>query len=642
MPATAPYGSWTSPITADRLVEAFVGLPYSTVHGDSAYWLESRPSEGGRQVIVRRGPDGDNVDVLPPDFSARTLVHEYGGACFAVHGDAVLFSNFADQRLYRITPGTPPSPITAEPPTPRSVRWADPVVTPDGMWLVAVRERQGDEVVNDVVAVPLAGGEPTVIAEGHDFFGSPRVSPDGAKVAWVSWDHPRMPWDGTELWEASLLKGADAARLVAGGVEESISQPCYAPDGTLHFVSDRTGWWNLYADDGHRGRPLAPLDAEFSGPDWTFGQASYTFGNDGSLVATWSGDTGQCLGIVGAGGLETVRTPFSSFASLAPRPGGVVAIVGSGTMAPAVVEIDLPSGAYRVLKASRSGGVDPAYLSVPRSVEFPTDGGLTAHAIFYPPTNADFVGPPDERPPLIVLSHGGPTGAARTTLDYGIQFWTSRGIAVVDVDYGGSTGYGRAYRQRLQGRWGVLDVDDCVNCALWLAAQGEADGARLVIRGGSAGGYTTLCAVTFRDVFAAGSSHYGVADAGALARDTHKFESRYLDGLIGPWPGAQDIYEARSPIFHTDQLRTPLILFQGLEDAVVPPNQAEMMAAALDAKGVPHALVMYEGEQHGFRKAANIIRTAGLELAFFGRVLGFEPANNIEDLVIVHAEALAH
>lgn len=641
MTTTAPYGAWRSPITPELLVEDVVTLGFPRVEGDITYWVETRPSERGRQVVVALGPEGTPRDVIPAGFSARTLVHEYGGACVAVHDGAVMFSNFEDQRVYRIADGSAPVPVTDLPPEPRTVRWADQIVTTDGALLIAVRERHlPGEVVNDIAAVPVEGGPVRVIAEGHDFFSAPRQSPDGARLAWLSWDHPRMPWDGTELWEASL-DGA-SPRLVAGGDGESISQPRYAPDGTLHFVSDRTGWWNLYADDGGSGRPLAAMDAEFAGPDWVFGQSTYTFLDDGTVVAVWSAGGRQHLGMLGPDGFGEVETPFGWFGAVVPRKAGIVAVGGGPGLAPAVVEIDLPTGEHRVLKRSRRSEVDPGYVSLPRPVEFPTEGGLTSHALFYPPANRDFRGPDDERPPLLVLSHGGPTGAARSTLDYSIQFWTSRGVAVVDVDYGGSAGYGRDYRQRLQAAWGVVDVDDCVNAARWLAANGEVDGRRMSIKGGSAGGYTTLCAVTFRDVFAAGSSHFGVADVGALARDTHKFESRYLDGLIGPWPEARAVYEARSPIFHTELMRTPLILFQGLEDAVVPPNQAEMMAAALDAKGVPHALVMYEGEQHGFRNAENITRTAGLELGFFGCVLGFTPADAVPELDLRHAEALRH
>jgi dipeptidyl aminopeptidase/acylaminoacyl peptidase len=637
---TATYGSWRSPITSDMLVERVVGLAYPTVAGPLRYWLEGRPNEGGRYVVVCRQPDGTAADVFPAGFSARTLVHEYGGRSYAVQGQTVFFSNFADQRVYRVEPDAAPTPITAEPESPAAVRYADPVVSPDGNWLACVRERHSDgEVVNDLVVVATDGSFRTrVLAEGHDFFSSPRLNSDGTRLAWLSWDHPRMPWDGTELWEARVGPDfeVDRPRLVAGGPEESVSQPRYSPDGRLHYISDRTGWWNLYADHDGRPRPLAPMEAEFAKPDWVFGQSSYAFLADGTVVAAWSsGGLGQ-LGYLapGAVAFASVSTPFTEFGGLSPVESGVVAVAGSALVAPAVVEIALPGGGHTELKRSRSNAVSRDLLSAPQPIEFPTEDGLTAHALYYPPVNPDFVAPADERPPLMVISHGGPTSETESTLDYELQFWTSRGFAVVDVNYGGSTGYGRAYRERLRGKWGIVDVDDCVNVARWLADQGEVDGARMVIRGGSAGGYTTLCALTFRDVFAAGASYFGVADAGALARDTHKFESRYLDGLIGPWPDGRATYEERSPIFHTDQLRTPLILFQGLEDKVVPPDQAQMMADALLEHGVAFAHITFEGEQHGFRQAPNIKRAAEAELVFYGHVLGFAPADEIEPIEI--------
>ncbi|MEA3075270.1 MAG: hypothetical protein QOF60_178 [Actinomycetota bacterium] len=651
MTTTAPYGSWRSPITAALLVEQAVGLSQVVVDGADVYWNESRPSEGGRMVIVR----SPGVDVLPAGFSARTLVHEYGGQSYAVRDGVIWFSNFADQRLYRLEPGGDPVAITDEP----GARYADPVVSPDGDWIVCVRERHGvpgaSEAVNDIVRIPSGGGSVEVVAEGHDFFAAPRISPDGRSIAWLSWDHPNMPWDGTDLW----VDGTS----VAGGTDESISQPKWSPANRLHFTSDRTGWWNLYtAELSHpRDKPpprggaregrdfcaLANMEAEFGGPDWVFGQSTYAFvddGGDGTLVAVWSSAGGARMGVVRDGGVEPIDVPFTSISSVQAVEGGVVAIAGSATSAAAVVRIAVPSSGeveVEVLKRSRSATVDPAYLSVPQAIEFPTTGGLTAHALFYPPRNGDFAAPAGERPPLIVMSHGGPTSATSSLLNLSLQFWTSRGFAVVDVNYGGSTGYGRAYRQRLRGAWGVVDVDDCVNAARWLAGEGLVDGDRMVIRGGSAGGYTTLAALAFRrDVFAAGASHYGVANLEVLALDTHKFESRYLDGLIGPYPAARDMYVERSPIHHTDLLDRPMILFQGLDDKVVPPEQAEMMASALAERGVPFAYVAFEGEQHGFRSAATIVRVAEAELWFYGRVLGFGPADEIEPVRIENEEAL--
>ena len=669
----APYGSWSSPITTDRLVENVVGLSYPVVSDSGVYWAERRPSEGGRVCIVRRTAGGKCTDVFGPDYAARTLAHEYGGRPFTVHGDTVYFSNFIDQRLYRVVGDLEPEPITADSPVPRSFRYAAPVVTRVGHHIYCVRERHADpdlpkDVVNDLVVLASDGeAEPRVVAEGHDFFSAPALSPDGRHIAWLAWDHPRMPWDGTELWEAEL--GSDGLpinpRLVAGGAAESVTQPRYSPDGRLHFISDRTDWWNLYVDDERGGAPLYPAEAEFAFPEWQFGPSTYDFLADGTIAAVWQASGLGHLGVLrpaeqgqAALSCEEVETDYSLFGYIVSKGDSVVATAGSSSLPASVIEIAIPprspsasatppdarTGAKAVevtaLRTSRSDIVDASYLSQPEPIEFPTENGLTAYALLYRPKNPEFEAPPGELPPLVVTIHGGPTAAADAVLDYGIQYWTSRGFAVVDVNYGGSSGYGRKYRDRLRGAWGIVDLDDCVNCAKYLASEGIVDGDRLLITGGSAGGYTTLCAVTFRNVFAAGASLFGVADAGALARETHKFESRYLDGLIGPWPEARALYEERSPIFHVDQLRTPLILLQGLEDKVVPPEQSQMMADALREKGVPVTYVTFEGEQHGFRKAENIKRATEATLYFFGRVLGFTPAGDIEPVEIDNEAAL--
>jgi len=630
---TAPYGSWVSPVTAARLVDKAVSLGQVTVDGDDVYWNEGRPAEGGRQVVVRWDPWHEPVDVLPAGFSARSTVHEYGGASFAARDRVLWFANFDDQRVYRcdLTTADPPAPITPDPPTPRSVRYADLQVSPDGSRLAAVRERHLDsgQVANDLVLLAPDGpnAEPEVIAAGHDFYSAPRFGPDG-RLAWLSWDHPNMPWDGTELW----LSGHDTP--VAGGLDESISQPRWSPGGSLHWASDRTGWWNLYRD----GRIIVDDAAEYSGPDWVFGQSTYaTLASDGTVVAARARNG---LGELTVEGVPQ-PTAFSSFSSVqAFGSSGVVAVVASATMSPTLVRIDLRglrAGHVGVIRHSRPTTVDASYLSAPEPVTFPTDGGLEAHALFYPPANPDFEGPPDDLPPLVVMSHGGPTSAAQSDLNLKVQFFTSRGLAVVDVDYGGSSGYGRAYRRRLDGQWGVVDVADCVNAARHLAAAGRVDGSRMAIRGGSAGGFTTLCALTFSSgVFAAGASFYGVADLASLATDTHKFESRYLDRLVGPWPEAADVYRARSPIHSADRLSAPVIVLQGLDDKVVPPAQAEVLVEALRAKGLPFAYVTFEGEAHGFRKAETIVRAAEAELSFYGRILGFQPADDIEPVPIAN------
>ena len=637
-----PFGSWTSPITSDLLVGDVVTLANPVVETGCAYWIENRPSEGGRSVLVRRSANGKVSDVFGPDFAARTLVHEYGGLCYAVHRDTVFFSNFSDQRVYRLDRDGVPVPITAEPPTPRAWRYADYRVTPDGKYLIGVRERHEETVVNELVALSTDGsGDSWVVATDHDFFSSPTLSPDGSRLSWIAWDHPYMPWDTTLLYEADLDGFAlSDIHVVLANADESVIQPHYDAKGSLIFVSDRSGWWNLYQATAEGPKALYPCDGEFGQPAWVLGITNFVALRDGSLVVTWSEEGSSRLGVLSEKGMRDVAIEWPLVRTLATDGERVVASVASPVRAPAIVEVDLSSGATQIFKSGFENVVDPGYLSVPQFIEFPTEMGLSAFALYYPPTNQDFEGPEGEAPPLIVASHGGPTVGASSALSYNTQYWTSRGFAVVDVDYGGSVGYGRAYRERLQGAWGVVDLDDCVNAANYLVATQRANPHALLIHGGSAGGYTTLCALTFRSVFRAGASYFGVGDLSALAKDTHKFESRYLDGLVGPWPAAREIYEERSPIFHTDLLTTPMIIFQGLDDPIVPPNQAEKMVEALRQKGVPFAYLAYAGERHGLRQAKNITRAAEAELAFYGRVLGFAPADDIEPVEIENAAAL--
>jgi dipeptidyl aminopeptidase/acylaminoacyl peptidase len=622
-----------------------VSLDELSVDGEDLYWLEGRPLEGGRQVLRRSAAGAPPEDQLPPPLNVRTRVHEYGGGSYTVHDGTVWFSNFSDQRLYRQDPGTQPRPITPEPATPAGLRYADAVLDPGGGWLVCVREsHDGAEVTNELVALPADGpAAPHVLASGRDFYASPRLDPSGRRLAWLEWDHPRMPWDGTECMlagfdpDAGRLDGEPA--LVAGGADTSVAQPAWSPDGVLHFISDSSGWWNLYRAAAGRAEPLAPMDAEFAMPGWTLDQSTYAFLEDGTIVCLYGLGPVWRLGLIGpgAGAVTPLDLPFTSFypPRLRTTPAGRIAtFAGSATQAAALITVDPATAEHQVVQRSRDLRLDPADLSVPRPIEFPTEGRQTAYALYYPPANSSFQAPGGELPPLLVTSHGGPTAQVVDQLSLSVQYFTSRGFAVVDVDYGGSTGYGRAYRQRLRGQWGIVDTQDCINAARHLADQGLADPKRLAIRGGSAGGYTTLCALTFHDTFAAGASYFGVADVETLARDTHKFESRYLDGLIGPYPQAAELYRRRSPIHHTDLLSCPVILLQGREDAVVPPAQAEQMAGALDAKGIPHAYLAFEGEQHGFRRAPNIRRALEAELYFYGRILGFDLADPVEPVAI--------
>ncbi|MDP9327930.1 MAG: S9 family peptidase [Actinomycetota bacterium] len=626
----APYGTWSSPITPRMLASAAVGLSETAIDDGTIYWIEARPAEAGRMVVVRGDPFSSPTDVTPAGFNVRTKVHEYGGAGYCVHHGKVYFSNFDDQRLYRQEVGADPLPIT--PDTGGRHRYADGRVTADGTVLLCVRERHEEGgVVNELAAVPTSGGEPRTIVEGHDFFAAPRISPDGSALAWLAWDHPRMPWDGTELWIGDL--GSDGsvtgARKVTGGPDESIFQPSWSPSNELHFVSDRTGWWNLYRERDGAIDARRPMEAEFGWPAWVFGVSMYAFLADGRIVCEYSSDGLQHLAVLDPGNGELLDLDLPYTAIDYPylcSDGSQVAFVGGGPTIPtAVVTVDFGSRAVEVLRESEDVTIEPASLSTPRAIEFPTEGELTAWAHFYPPANADFTAPDGELPPLVVVSHGGPTSESTQAFDLRCQFFTTRGFAVVDVNYGGSTGYGRDYRRRLNGTWGVVDTMDCINAARFLAAEGLVDGTRLVIRGGSAGGYTTLCALVFHDDFATGASYYGLADLEPFATGgTHKFESRYLDSLIGPYPEAAELYRARSPIHFADMLSCPVILLQGLEDEVVPPRQAEIMVEALEAKGLPYAYLPFEGEQHGFRKAENIQAAHEAELSFYAQVFGFE------------------
>ncbi|HEU5004284.1 MAG TPA: prolyl oligopeptidase family serine peptidase [Actinomycetota bacterium] len=654
--ADLPYGSWPSPITAEMVATGGVRLDKVSWSGNDLYWLEGRSWEGGRYVIVRRDAAGTVADVFPAGFNARTLAHEYGGGSYWVHGESVFFANFEDQRLYRVEPGLAPTPITAAPELLRGDRYADGVVTPDGRWIVCVRERHGAgaEAVNELVILPTDGSAaPRAVAGGHDFFAFPRLSPDGRWLAWTCWDHPNMPWDGTVLMVASLAGDGTVgeARPVAGGPEESIFQPQFSPAGILYFISDRTGWWNLYADavPGQEARPVAPIEAELGVPQWVFGLSTYAFLASGALLCLVGGSGGTRLCRVAETAepeaerrtttYEDLGLPFRSFspAQLVGGGGGLAFLGGSPERGVAVVAYEPVSGATEIVRESLSVEVDPSYISVAEPIAFPStypSEGAVGHALYYPPVNPHVSAPAEERPPLVVMSHGGPTSATSSQLRLETQYFTSRGFAVVDVNYGGSTGYGRAYRDRLKGRWGVLDVDDCIGAAQYLVERGDVDGKRLAIRGGSAGGYTTLCALTFRDVFSAGASYYGVADAETLAQDTHKFESRYLDSLIGPYPEAAELYRERSPIHFTDRLSCPLIILQGLEDKVVPPAQAQEMVAALQAKGLPFAYLPFEGEQHGFRRAETIQRALEAEAYFYAKVFGFSLADDVDPVAI--------
>lgn len=643
VPQTKPYGSWTSPISPDLIVAESVGLGQIALDGEDVYWVETRPSDGGRNVVVRLTPDGQITDITPSPFSARTRVHEYGGGAFAVTKGVVFFSNFSDQRVYRQELGGAPQAITAE----VDIRYADYCIDHLRNRVICVREDHtmfGQEATNTIASLDANGQAPQqILVSGNDFYSSPRLSPDGSKLAWLTWHHPNMPWNGTELWVAPVADGGTLGEAIriAGGVAESIFQPEWSPDGYLCSVSDRTGWWNLYRWDGGdalESEPLLAMDAEFGKPQWVFGACCYGFDSANRIICAYN-QRGwwRLAGVdVASRRLEPIDVPYTEMGrgDLKVAAGKVVFEAGSPTKPMSLLRLDLNTGNLETLRVADSAQMDSSYLSYPETVEFPTEGERTAYAYYYPPCNGDFAAPTDEKPPLLVKTHGGPTAAASAALNLQIQYWTSRGFAVLDVNYGGSTGYGREYRQRLNGQWGITDVEDCVNAARYLVRQGLADERRMAIDGGSAGGYTTLAVLTFRDVFQAGASYYGVSDLEALAKDTHKFESRYLDTLIGPYPQMRDLYRARSPINFTQQLSCPLILLQGMEDRIVPPNQAEMMFEAVRQKGIPTAYISFEGEQHGFRRSENIKRALEAEFYFYSKVFGFEPADQMEGIPI--------
>ncbi len=673
-----PFGAWASPISARDVAEGARRIDDVAAAGDDVCWIERRPEEGGRNVLVRRGADGETRTLTPDGFDVRSRVHEYGGGAFcllpvpvpvensATNDDRSLgartfwsasgagprphaFVNFQDQRVYLATSAaTPPTPLTPA----DGAHYADLVFDPHRHRLIAVQERpnpaDGEEIAA-LVAIPLPAAAstdptsdplpPTELVAGADFYSSPRLSPDGARLVWLSWNHPDMPWDATELRLADLDDAGRpaASRAIAGGdpaAPEAVQQPSFDAHGRLTFISDRTGWWNLY----RLGEPLHPRAAEFGVPPWLFGMSTYAHAASGIVAACCEQGVWSLLFLPESGPAVPIPTPYTSITWLRAATDAVL-FLGAASDRPAeLVRLSLSGGgapsALEVL-ATTGPSPDPRYISRGRPIDFPSAAGRRAFAFFYPPKNDDARGPDGARPPLIVKSHGGPTSAAEHVYDTGVQYWTSRGFAVACVNYGGSTGYGRAYRESLRDRWGIVDVEDCAAAAEALADRGQVDPGQLLIRGGSAGGYTTLAALAFKDTFAAGASHYGVADLSALARDTHKFESRYLDRLVGPYPERSDLYDERSPLSARDGFSCPVIFFQGAEDRIVPPNQAESMVEALRARGVPVAYLLFEGEQHGFRRAGNIVRALEAELSFYGQVLGFEPAGPIEPVTLL-------
>lgn len=630
------YGSWKSSVTAEKIAAGTISLSQVVIDQEDIYWIEGRPTEGGRNTIVRRDKQGVVTDVIDSSHNARTRVHEYGGGSYVVSDGIIIYSNFLDQRLYRQGKTGRPTRLTS---SQSGQRYADAVVNNISNQLICVNEdhsksSSGDEPINQIVR--LSSVIPSlncheVLVSGSDFYSNPRINSSGTKLCWVQWNHPSMPWDGCELWVGDLTQdGLKSPIKVAGGDKEAVFQPEWSPDDKLFYVSDKSGWWNLYRLDTNLSKkvpePVFPSQAEYATPMWVFGMKTYGFISAERIICTYTNKGIWSLGVIDftLNKLTKFNLPYTDYSSINVLGDTAVFKAGSPKLSTAIVSIDVNSGAHLVISNPSTDMVQEEDISVPEIIEFPTENQLTAHGFFYPPKNRLFEGAKNTKPPLLVKIHGGPTGSTNSSLSPGIQYWTTRGFAILDINYGGSTGYGTPYRQRLDGKWGIVDVADCVNGAKHLVIRGDVDQNKLAIDGGSAGGFTTLAALAFSDVFKAGASFFGVTDLEALARDTHKFESRYLDRLIAPYPSQAAIWQDRSPINNIDKISSPVILFQGLEDKVVPPNQAESMVEALKSRGMQVAYIAYQGEQHGFRKAENIKRTLEAELYFYSKIFRFE------------------
>ena len=636
----APYGSWESPFAIERLTDGVVFLGEARRLDGVCWWLEGRPDEGGRQVLVRRDVDGSMVRQTPEGFNARCRVHEYGGAATLVSGDLVVVSDFSTGRLHRVSAPEVLVPLTPD----RQWRFADLDHDAARGLLYAVREDHEPDVVaahgewvNELVAIDLESGAISVIATGADFYAAPRLSPNGTSLAWLEWHHPNMPWDGTNLRLASVAEDGTIgpAATIAGGPSDWVSQPRWSPNGVLHFVAEPDGWMNLQRFVQGRVESIAPMEVEFASPDWIFGSAEYGFLPNGGILAIGRSRGRDLLyQIAPDGAWATFDLPFTELASISIDEDSAILRVAAPFQPARVVVLSLADGKIEVLRRATPTEPNEVDASTPSHVGFPSTGGRVAYGNYYPPHNTHFRAPDGELPPLIVTSHGGPTSAAFSGWITTIQLFTSRGYAVLDVDYGGSTGYGRAYRQSLNEEWGIVDVDDCVAGAEWLVGQGMADPMRLAIRGGSASGFTTLAALAFRRTFSAGTTLFGIGDLRSFVKDTHKFESRYLETMIGPWPATKQRYLDRSPALHADQIVAPVLVQQGAEDRVVPPAEAERIVDALWERRVPHAFILFPGEDHGFRGREAIIRSVGSELSFYGQIFGFTPADTIEPLEI--------
>ncbi len=627
---TATYGSWESPISAKIASSGALKFSEVKLAGGTVYWLEGRPMEKGRNALMSWSPSEGEKELLPSQFNVRNRVHEYGGGSLLIAGNDIYFINDEDQQIYCLRAEGEIKKITAQP----NARFADGAFNPDDGFLYYVMEEHGSQVDNSIVRIDPSHASVQKVASGFDFYANPRVSPDGKSLAYICWSHPNMPWDGTELYVLDLQ--SQKAKLVAGGVNESVVDPIWSREGELYYVSDRSNWWNIYREND--AQPLFAIEGEFALPQWIFGRSLIAFTNEGMIGSYIQAGQHAFARSSESGKWRNVDLPFTDVETLTVEGNQMAMIAGSPEIPEAIILYDLQTSKTSTVKISRSDQIDPRYISHPTAVQFPSAGGRVSHAFYYPPTNPNFKGNPGEKPPLIVHSHGGPTGHSSPLFSMGVLYWTSRGFAIIDVNYGGSTGYGRRYRDALKGAWGIVDVDDCTNAALYLADQGLADPKRLAIEGGSAGGYTTLAALAFRNVFQVGADYFGVSDLERLTLDTHKFESRYLEQLIGPYPADRATYIKRSPIYSVDTISCPIIIFQGDEDAIVPPSQSEEMYNSLIERNIPTAYLLYKGEQHGFRKAENIQRSLEAQLYFFSKVMGFPLSEKIESVNIVNLQ----
>ena len=637
MPKSAPYGSWKSPITPEVVSLKATAVRELNVDGRTAYWTEWRPAEGGRYVLMKGAPGIEATDAILGNYNVRSAVHEYGGGSFTVSDDTIFFSNFNDGRVYLQDKGGLVRPLTIE----GMKRYADFVYDKQRNKLICVCEDHSldDRIpINSLVSIDVRTGAEMVLTSGHDFYSTPRISPDGSKMAWLAWDHPNMPWDGTTLYLAHIDAGGtlEDERVVAGGQNVSVLQPEWSYDGTLYFVSDRSGWWNIYRISGSGEENLLPMEAEFGVPHWIFGLSTFGFVSEECIICCYTKDGLWFLGVLDTKtkSFSEIQTPYNHFSQIKTVRNFATFIGASPTEVPTVLQYSVLGKLLEVVYRPKNPAIDMGYLSVPKSIQFNSSGGWEGHAFLYEPHNKDYTGPSGEKPPLIVISHGGPTSMATSVMNLSIQFWTSRGYSVVDVNYGGSSGFGRKYRERLNTQWGILDVEDCIRCAKAVAKAGKCDGDRMIIRGSSAGGFTALCAVTFHNIFRAGASYFGVSDLEGLVRDTHKFESRYLEKLIGPYKTAQKLYRERSPIHHANKISCPVIFFQGMEDRVVPPEQAESMVAAMRSKGVPVSYILFEGERHGFVRSENIKKCYEAELYFYSTILRIPLEEHVEPIPV--------